>query len=89
MHFEIDPTNGLPVYEQVYRQVAFAIANGVISSGDLVPPVRVLTCLPINSLLKNTHNPNRAITQSFYKNCSTKPNVIVILIRDQIRENLI
>ncbi|MDA8563531.1 GntR family transcriptional regulator [Mariniblastus sp.] len=42
MYFEIDTTSGLPVYEQVYRQVAFAIANGIIASGDLVPSVRAM-----------------------------------------------
>lgn len=42
MYFEIDTSNGLAVYEQVYRQVAFAIANGIISSGDLVPSVRAM-----------------------------------------------
>ena len=30
MYFEIDTSNGIPVYQQVYRQVAFAIANGII-----------------------------------------------------------
>lgn len=42
MYFEINTANGIPVYEQVYRQVAFAIANGIIDSGDLVPSVRAM-----------------------------------------------
>ena len=42
MYFEITTSNGVPVYEQVYRQVAFSIANGIIASGDLVPSVRAL-----------------------------------------------
>jgi len=42
MYFEINTSNGVPVYEQVYRQVAFAIANGIITSGDLVPSVRAM-----------------------------------------------
>ena len=42
MYFEIDTSNGVAVYEQVYRQVAFAIANGIITSGDLVPSVRAM-----------------------------------------------
>jgi len=42
LYFEINTSNGVPVYEQVYRQVAFAIANGIITSGDLVPSVRAM-----------------------------------------------
>lgn len=42
MYFEIDSSNGVPVWEQVYRQVAFAISNGIISPGELVPSVRSL-----------------------------------------------
>jgi GntR family transcriptional regulator len=42
MYFEIDTSNRVAVYEQVYRQVAFAIANGIITSGDLVPSVRAM-----------------------------------------------
>jgi len=42
MYFEIDSSNGVPVWEQVYRQVAFAIANGIIAPGEHVPSVRSL-----------------------------------------------
>lgn len=42
MYFEIDSSNGVPVWEQVYRQIAFAIVNGIISPGELVPSVRSL-----------------------------------------------
>ncbi len=42
MFFQINPSNGVPVYEQVYRQVAFAVANGSLRSGELIPSVRQL-----------------------------------------------
>ena len=42
MFFQIDTTNGVPVYEQVARQVTFAVANGALQSGELVPSVRQL-----------------------------------------------
>lgn len=42
MYFEIDSSNGVPVWEQVYRQVAFAIANGIIVPGEHIPSVRAL-----------------------------------------------
>lgn len=40
MFFDINTQNGVPVYEQVFRQVAFAVASGGINSGELVPSVR-------------------------------------------------
>lgn len=40
MFFEINPSNGVPVYEQVARQIMFAIASGSIVSGELIPSVR-------------------------------------------------
>ena len=42
MFFTIDPSNGLAIYEQVVRQVVFAIAAGALQSGDMVPSVREL-----------------------------------------------
>ena len=42
MFFSIDFANGLPIYEQVARQVKFAIAGGALKSGELVPSVREL-----------------------------------------------
>ncbi len=40
MFFTIDPSNGLAIYEQVVRQVMFAVAAEVIRPGDMVPSVR-------------------------------------------------
>lgn len=42
MFFQIDTSNGVPVYEQVVRQVTFAVANGSLSSGEMIPSVRQL-----------------------------------------------
>ncbi len=42
MFLRIDAHNGLAVYDQIARQVKFAVAEGAISSGDLVPSVREL-----------------------------------------------
>lgn len=40
MFFDINPSNGVPVYEQVTRQVKFAIANGAYEAGQMIPSVR-------------------------------------------------
>jgi GntR family transcriptional regulator len=42
MFFNIDPSNGLAIYEQVVRQVVFAVASGSLKGGDMVPSVREL-----------------------------------------------
>ncbi|QDT56059.1 HTH-type transcriptional repressor YtrA [Caulifigura coniformis] len=38
----VDPSNGIPIYEQIVRQVKFAIADGSLNVGDHVPSVREL-----------------------------------------------
>lgn len=42
MFFQIDASNGLAIYDQVIRQVKFAVARGAIETGNLVPSVREL-----------------------------------------------
>ena len=42
MFFKIDPADGLAIYEQVARQVKFAVAGDVLKPGELVPSVRQL-----------------------------------------------
>jgi GntR family transcriptional regulator len=42
MFFQIDFVGELPIYDQVVRQVKFAIAGEVLKQGELVPSVREL-----------------------------------------------
>ena len=42
MFLHIDPHNGLAIYDQIVRQIKFAVAGGVVRSGELVPSVREL-----------------------------------------------
>jgi GntR family transcriptional regulator len=42
MFFHIDPHNGLAIYDQIVRQLKFAVAGGVLKTGELVPSVREL-----------------------------------------------
>lgn len=49
MFFEINPSNGIAIFEQISRQVKYAVANGALRTGDLVPSVRDLsTRLAVN-----------------------------------------
>jgi GntR family transcriptional regulator len=54
MFFRIDPGGDLPIYEQIVRQVKFAVATGGIVPGQLVPSVRELA-------RQAAINPNTAI----------------------------
>jgi GntR family transcriptional regulator len=42
MFLHVDAQNGLAVYDQIVRQVKFAVADGALRSGELVPSVREL-----------------------------------------------
>ncbi|HEY2894024.1 MAG TPA: GntR family transcriptional regulator [Pirellulales bacterium] len=42
MLFNIDPNDGLAIYDQIVRQVKFAVAGGALKQGELVPSVREL-----------------------------------------------
>ena len=50
MFFEINPSNGVAIFEQISRQVKYAVASGGLRAGDLVPSVRDLaTKLAVNA----------------------------------------
>lgn len=42
MFIRVDSQNGLAVYDQIVRQVKFAVADGAVRTGELVPSVREL-----------------------------------------------
>jgi GntR family transcriptional regulator len=42
MFFQIDADNGVAIFDQVVRQVKFAVARGAIKPGNRVPSVREL-----------------------------------------------
>lgn len=42
MFLRIDPQNGLPIFEQIARQLKFAIASGVLPEPERVPSIREL-----------------------------------------------
>jgi GntR family transcriptional regulator len=40
MIISIDASNGLAIYDQIVRQIKFAVASGIILPGELIPSVR-------------------------------------------------
>lgn len=49
MFFDIEPSNGVPIYDQIVRQVKYAVADRSLRSGQRLPSVRELaTQLAVN-----------------------------------------
>lgn len=59
MFFKIDPGNGVAIYDQIVRQIKFAVADGAVTSGELVPSVRELA----KQLAVNPNTVSRAYRQ--------------------------
>ena len=45
MFFQIDPADGVPIFDQVVRQVKFAVARGVALLESGLPPTDPYVCL--------------------------------------------
>ena len=40
MQLSIEPNNGVPIYEQLVRQIKYAVAEGILVPGQIIPSVR-------------------------------------------------
>ena len=100
MFFEINPSNGVPVYEQVARQITFAIASGAIEPGEMIPSVREMAReLAINpntvarafrdlqdsEIIQTVRGTGLAVTKSAKAKCTAARTK---LIRERIRNVL-
>jgi GntR family transcriptional regulator len=59
LFFDINTSNGVPVYEQVARQIVSAIASGGLNAGQMVPSVREMA----KELAINPNTVSRAYRQ--------------------------
>lgn len=59
LFFDINTSNGVPVYEQVARQIVSAIASGGLDTGQMVPSVREMA----KELAINPNTVSRAYRQ--------------------------
>ncbi|NUQ60841.1 MAG: GntR family transcriptional regulator [Pirellulales bacterium] len=84
MFFQIDPSNGLAIYDQVVRQMKFAVAGGVLRTGEMVPSVRELArelavnpntvarayrCLQDDGVLETFRGQGLAVTANARERC--------------------
>ncbi len=101
MFFSIDFANGLAIYEQVVRQIKFAVAGGVLKTGELVPSVRELARqLTINpntvarayrqlqddGVLTPVRGTGLAVAEGAVQQCRSER---VTMIRDRLQQVLI
>jgi GntR family transcriptional regulator len=59
MQLSIDPDNGIPIYEQLVRQIKYSVAEGIVVSGQVIPSVRELA----RQLAVNPNTVQRAYQQ--------------------------
>jgi len=102
MFFKIDPHNGVPVYEQVVRQITFAVAGGAIRPGEMIPSVRQLAkTLAINpntvarayrqlqesEVVESIRGTGMQIAQDAKKKClADRKSIICTRIKTVVRE---
>lgn len=102
MFFKVNPTNGVPVYEQVSRQIMFAVASGSILPGEMIPSVREMAReLAINpntvarafrdlqdqNILQSVRGTGVAVTSGAKAKCITaRTRVIRKRLRDVLAE---
>ena len=58
MFLQIDFNNSLAIYDQIVRQIKFAIAGNVLKEGELIPSVRELA----RELTINPNTVSRAVS---------------------------
>ena len=100
MFFRIDPSDDLAIYDQVVRQVKFAVAGEVVRVGELVPSVRELAReltinpntvarayrqLQADGVLEQIRGTGLAVAAGAHEQCRTER---VTLIRDRLRQVL-
>ncbi|XZE19203.1 GntR family transcriptional regulator [Pirellulaceae bacterium SH449] len=59
MQLSVEPDNGMPIYEQLVRQIKYAVAEGVLVPGQVIPSVRELA----RQLAVNPNTVQRAFMQ--------------------------
>jgi GntR family transcriptional regulator len=101
MFFRIESSNGLAIYEQIVRQVKFAVAGDALQAGDMVPSVRELSRdlavnpntvarayreLQVEGVLAPVRGTGLEITAHAAKHCAAER---VSLIRERLRSVLL
>ena len=100
MFFSINPTNGLAIFDQIVRQVKFAVASGTLAPGEMIPSVgelarelavnpntvvRAYRDLTGEGILEAVRGTGLTITADAVKHCEKER---LTLLRERIRHVL-
>lgn len=92
MFLHVDPSDGIAIYDQVVRQVKFAVARGAIRAGNRVPSVRELARdltinpntvarayqqLQADGVLESVRGMGLEITSGALKHCRAERNKLI------------
>jgi GntR family transcriptional regulator len=101
MFVHVDPSNGIAIYDQIVRQVKFAVASEALKPGNLVPSVRELARdlavnpntvarayreLQSDNVVQPLRGTGLEVTQSAPKQCRADR---IALIRSRLRSVLL
>ena len=100
MFLHVDPDNGLAIYDQIVRQIKFAVATGALPPGEMAPSVRELAReltvnlntvskayqhLQLEGILESVRGMGLAVASGADKKCRTER---IKLVQDRLREVL-
>jgi GntR family transcriptional regulator len=100
MFVHVDPSNGIAIYDQIVRQVKFAVASEALKPGNLVPSVREMARdltvnpntvarayreLQVDNVLQPLRGTGLEVTSAAYKKCRDDR---AALIRTRLRSVL-
>ena len=100
MFMHVDPSNGIAIYDQIVRQVKFAVASEALKPGNLVPSVREMARdltvnpntvarayreLQADNVLQPLRGTGLEVTAAAYKKCRDDR---AALIRSRLRSVL-
>ncbi len=100
MFLHVDPDNGLAIYDQIVRQIKFAVATGALPAGEMAPSVRELARelavnlntvskayqqLQLEGVLENVRGMGLAVAAGAVKQCRAER---VRLVQERLHEVL-
>ena len=100
MFLHVDPDNGLAIYDQIVRQIKFAVATGALPPGEMAPSVRELARelavnlntvskayqqLQVEGVLESVRGMGLAVAAGAVKQCRGER---IKLVQERLRETL-